>query len=117
MKSKIVAACLSALCVASCTAQTSNVTVAHSLYISCITGTLQANSIPVSPQDFRVFLIDLDSTCMDWTRAWYPAFVNRDQPEMTESEFERFNNLRQNTVGQIIDEYNMYLNPNTKKKK
>ncbi len=109
------------LSVATCTAQSSHVGIAHSLYKSCYQGTMQAQTIDpdtFSAQDIVNIVQGTDEFCLVWTYAWYPAFTNnKDVTELTEAETIRFNNLRFSIIDQVLDELSDLLPANRKQKK
>lgn len=105
---KIVCACLLALTVVGCNAQSQRASTAFSLYNACfrgtLTGGLNSNTYPRTTQEIDDALLELDEICIGWTAVWYPAFkvdANPDISKFTKKEVDQFNKLRYNLVGQM----------------
>lgn len=105
---KTLAACLLALTVVSCDAQSQRAATAFSLYSACLKGTLMgglnSNTFPRTPQEIDEFIEEIDNNCVGWTAAWYPAFGTGISPDIyhfNEIEVSQFNKLRYNLLGQM----------------
>jgi zona occludens toxin (predicted ATPase) len=115
---KLAAVLILALACSACTAKTPHVTTAFLLYKSCAQGTLQSTHQPKTLAEVREILDHIDSMCLDWALAWYPAFVDPkdDSPDLTQAEADRFQALRMNTRQQLFEYLSEFVPKSVKKK-
>lgn len=113
MKSKIAGGCLLALYIGSAMGQSAHVTTAYSLYKACFQGTVTAQSIystdTLQAAEVAKIVDDIDQTCLDWTYAWYPAFMNGTVTELRPDEMIRFNQMRFALVDYLLKELSELL--------
>jgi len=86
---KTIAACLLVLYVTACSAQTSRVVAAYSIYKSCIQGLMQAQHPATSHEQIRDTVIYSDQFCMAWTMVWYPALLSKQEFDLNPDELKR----------------------------
>ncbi len=109
---KILATLCFCLAATACDAQNkAPVNVAFDIYKGCIRGTLQAVDYPETEGDIPEFIESLDTLCINWTIAWYPAMAESElkrQP-LTDAELQRLDVRRGSLLADVNKELLIYV--------
>jgi hypothetical protein len=107
---KYFAACLLALSLTSCEAQTSHVGIAYGLYTGCMTGFIQSKYLPDTVEGIDDMVDDMDQDCVRWALVWYPTMLNDEHPEpLRNDELDRIDRLRTSFVTNMIEDLEAQL--------
>lgn len=109
---KILAALCLCLAATACDAQNkAPVNVAFDIYKGCIQGTLQAGDYPQTQEEIPAFMESLDTLCINWTIAWYPAMAETSEKRraLTKDELLRLDVRRGSLLADVNKELLIYV--------
>ncbi len=108
---KILATLCLCLAATACDAQNkAPVNVAFDIYKGCIQGTLQAGNYPETQEEIPAFMESLDTLCVNWTIAWYPAFsTTKERRGLTDAELQRLDMRRGGLLADVNKELLIYV--------